>query len=94
MLEPTWNVQRFLRRDEIANEQAPDRKWGHAMPRLIHYIGTDKPWMRNVWHPWAWLYWENLKRTPFAAEVKRTFRMDVLQMMRLRLRWWLRRPAG
>ncbi|MEQ1781179.1 MAG: glycosyltransferase family 8 protein [Hyphomonadaceae bacterium] len=94
VLEPTWNVQRFLKRDEIANETAPDRRWGHAMPRLIHYIGTEKPWMRNVWHPWAWLYWENMKRTPFAAEVKQAFRMDFLQMMRLRLRWWLRRPVG
>lgn len=93
VLEPTWNVQRFLKRDEIANETAPDRRWGHAMPRLVHYIGTEKPWMRNVWHPWAWLYWENMKRTPFAAEVKRAFRMDFLQMMRLRLRWWLRKPA-
>jgi lipopolysaccharide biosynthesis glycosyltransferase len=92
-LEPTWNVQRFLKRDEIANEKAPDRRWGHATPRLIHYIGTEKPWMRNVWHPWAWLYWENMKRTPFAAEVRQAFRMDFLQMMRLRLRWMLRKPA-
>ena len=93
VLEPTWNVQRFLKRNEIASETAPDRRWGHAMPRLIHYIGTEKPWMRNVWHPWAWLYWENMKRTPFAAEVKQAFHMDFLQMMRLRLRWWLRKPA-
>jgi hypothetical protein len=34
-----------------------------------------------------------MKRTPFAAEVKCAFRMDFLQMMRLRLRWWLRKPA-
>lgn len=93
VIEPTWNVQRFLRRDEIANETAPDRRWGHAMPRLVHYIGPEKPWMRNVWHPWAWLYWENMKRTPFAAEVKQAFRMDFLQMMRLRVRWLFKKPA-
>jgi lipopolysaccharide biosynthesis glycosyltransferase len=92
-LEPTWNVQRFLTRGEIAGETAADRKWGHAMPRLIHYIGTEKPWMRNVWHPWAWLYWENLKRISFAQDVRAAFRMDFLQMMRLRLRWMLRKPA-
>ena len=92
-LEPTWNVQRFLTRDEIARETAPDRKWGHASPRLVHYIGTEKPWMRNVWHPWAWLYWENLKRISFAQDVRAAFRMDFLQMLRLRLRWLLRKPA-
>jgi len=94
VLEPTWNVQRFLKPEEIAGETAPDRRWGHRQPRLIHYIGMEKPWMRNVWHPWAWLYWENLRRTPFAAEVRKAFGMDFLQMMRLRLRWWLRRPRG
>lgn len=92
-LEPTWNVQRFLKRQEIAAETAPDRRWGYRQPRLIHYIGTEKPWMRDVWHPWAWAYWENLKRTSFAREVARGYRMDFAQMMRLRLRWILRKPA-
>ncbi len=90
VLEPTWNVQRFLRPRDVRAETAPDRRWGHAKPRLIHYIGTEKPWMPNVWHPWAWLYWENLKRTPYLAHVRKAFGMDFNQLMRLRLRWWLR----
>jgi lipopolysaccharide biosynthesis glycosyltransferase len=94
VLEPTWNVQRYLKPHEIANETAPDKRWGHAWPRLIHYIGTEKPWMRNVWHPWAWLYWENMLRTPYANEVRKAFGMGFLQLMRLRLRWWVRRPRG
>ena len=93
-LEPTWNVQRFLKPHEITAETAADKRWGHGRPRLIHYIGTEKPWMRNVWHPWAWAYWENLTRTPFAAEVRKAFGMDFIQLMRLRLRWWLRQPRG
>lgn len=93
VLEPTWNVQRYLSRDEITGETAPDRRWGQPSPRLVHYIGTEKPWMKNVWHPWAWLYWENLRRTPFAADVKRASGMGFLQMMRLRLRWWIKRPG-
>jgi len=93
VIEPTWNVQRFLKPREIASETAPDRRWGHRRPQLIHYIGVEKPWMRNVWHPWAWAYWENLKRTPFVSEVARAYRMDFVQMLRLRLRWMLRRPA-
>ena len=93
VIEPTWNVQRFLKPEEIASETAPDRRWGHRRPRLIHFIGTEKPWMRNVWHPWAWAYWDSLKRTPFARDVVQTYRMDFAQRMRLRLRWMLRRPA-
>jgi lipopolysaccharide biosynthesis glycosyltransferase len=93
-LEPTWNVQRYMSLEEVRRETAPDRRWGHRAPRLVHYIGTEKPWMRDVWHPWAWLYWENLKRTPFTRDVKRAFGMNCLQLMRLRLRWWLRRPGG
>jgi hypothetical protein len=49
--------------------------------------------MRNVWHPWAWAYWDSLERTPFARDVVQTYRMDFAQRMRLRLRWMLRRPA-
>ena len=92
-VEPTWNVQRFMKPQEIAAETAPDRRWGHKRPRLIHYIGTEKPWMRNVWHPWAWAYWENLKRTSFAREVAAAYRMDFMQMLRLRVRWLVKRPS-
>ena len=93
VIEPTWNVQRFMRPQEIAAETAADRRWGHSRPRLIHFIGTEKPWMRNVWHPWAWAYWENLRRTPFARDVAAAYRMDFMQMMRLRLRWMVKRPS-
>ena len=93
VIEPTWNVQRFMRPQEIAAETAADRRWGHSRPRLIHFIGTEKPWMRNVWHPWAWAYWENLRRTPFARDVATAYRMDFMQMIRLRLRWLVKRPS-
>ncbi|HEV7689716.1 MAG TPA: glycosyltransferase family 8 protein [Hyphomonadaceae bacterium] len=92
-IEPTWNVQRFLTRNEIANEASPDRRWGKTSPRLIHFIGLDKPWLKNAWHPWAWTYWENLRRTPFVKDVQETSKVDFLHMMRFRLRWWLRRPG-
>ena len=94
VIEPTWNVQRFQTAKERAAETRADRKWGKPTPRMIHYIGTDKPWARNVWHPWAWAYWENLRRTPYLKEVQATYRMDTAQLLRLRLRWLLRRPAG
>lgn len=91
-IEPTWNVQRYVTPKELAEEPRADRRWGKPGPRLVHYIGMEKPWMPNVWHPWAWLYWENMRRTPFAEEVQTTFKMDFYQLARLRLRWWLKRP--
>ncbi|MEZ6030850.1 MAG: glycosyltransferase family 8 protein [Hyphomonadaceae bacterium] len=94
VLEPAWNVQRYMKPGEIVSETASDRRWGYAKPRLIHYLGTDKPWMRNVWHPWAWLYWENLLRTDFAKDVKSAAGMDFRQMLRLRLRWLLKQPGS
>ncbi len=88
-LDPAWNVQRYLSFQEIAAAG-----WRRAAPGLIHFIGPEKPWMANAWHPWSWAYWDNLKRTPFADEVAATFKMGAFQLMRLRLRWWLRRPPG
>lgn len=87
-LEPAWNVQRYMTPAEIA-----EAGWGRAVPALIHFIGIQKPWMRNVWHPWAWAYWEALQRTAFADEVAAANKMDFYQLMRLRLRWRLRRPV-
>lgn len=89
-LDPAWNVQRFVERRAIAKAG-----WGRRNgPALVHFITSDKPWTPNVWHPWAWLYWVNLKRTPFACEVATRNRMDAFQRLRLRLRWWLRRPPN
>jgi lipopolysaccharide biosynthesis glycosyltransferase len=89
-LDPAWNVQRFVPRKEL-----PRADWGgRGAPALVHFITDDKPWTPNVWHPWAWLYWDGLKRTPFAAPVARRNKMNTAQLLRLRLRWWLRRPPG
>ncbi|MEJ0059758.1 MAG: glycosyltransferase family 8 protein [Terricaulis sp.] len=90
-LDPAWNVQRFLNAKELAGEIEEERRVVGG-PALVHFIGTEKPWMPNVWHPWAWIYWDNIERTPFAAEVARDYGMNLYQLTRLRLRWWLRRP--
>lgn len=91
-LGAAWNVQRFLTPREIASQQSEYRRLNGGGPELVHFIGIDKPWMPGVWHPWAWLYWENLARTPFADDVAREFGMNFYGLMRLRLRWWIRRP--
>jgi hypothetical protein len=76
----------------MANERSEERRLNGSAPELVHFIGFEKPWMPGVWHPWAWLYWQNLARTPFAKEVARDFGMTFYQLMRLRLRWWIKRP--
>jgi lipopolysaccharide biosynthesis glycosyltransferase len=86
-LDPAWNVQRYLNASEVASAG-----WKRAGPGLVHFIGTDKPWMANAWHPWAWLYWESVRHTAFADDVAAANKIDLYQLMRLRVRWWLRRP--
>jgi len=94
-VDPAWNVQRYLSPKERAEEQLePLRKWRRSAPAMVHFIGVEKPWMPNIWHPWAWMYWMALERTPFRREVAATYKMDAYQLMRLRARWWLRKPAA
>lgn len=83
-IDSTWNVQQFTpAREIVASGKAP---------KLLHFIGLEKPWLPNIWHPWAWAYWDNLKRTPFEAEVARTQKMNIYQLLRLRMKWWLNHP--
>lgn len=86
-LDPSWNVQRY-----VSATGPEDAKWRRNPPALVHFIGVEKPWTQNVWHPWSWLYWDNLARTPFEREVAAANGMGVYQLARLRLRWMLRRP--
>ncbi len=87
-LDPAWNVQRYLKPREISAAG-----WRRSSPALIHFVGMHKPWMPDVWHPWAWLYWRYARQTPFAQEVAAANKMNFYQQMRLKLRWWLRRPS-
>jgi lipopolysaccharide biosynthesis glycosyltransferase len=91
-LDIMWNVQRFMTSVEMRSQGIGLRQSDSKGPQLVHFIGMEKPWMPGVWHPWAWLYWENLVRTPFAEDVARQFGMNFYQLMRLRLRWWIKRP--
>lgn len=85
-LDPAWNVQKFLTRDEIAKELN-----GKA-PALVHFTGTRKPWMSDIWHPWAWIYWDAVRHTPFEREVAREFGVTPFHRARYLMRWLLKRP--
>jgi len=91
-LDPAWNVQRFMTPKEFASEKTSERRIKDGVPALVHFVGLEKPWLPDKWHPWAWAYWQNLSRTPFAGEVKRSNGMNPFQMLKLRLRWWLKHP--
>jgi lipopolysaccharide biosynthesis glycosyltransferase len=68
-LDVAWNVQRFMAFPEIDRTLPQDRQLGARAPQIVHFMGADKPWMKQVWHPWAWLYWDGVRRTSFFSEL-------------------------
>ena len=87
-LDPSWNVQKFLTGEEIA------RDLGGETPKLVHFTGTHKPWMAGIWHPWAWLYWDAVRHTPFKDDVASEFGVTAFHRARYLLRWLLKRPQS
>lgn len=90
-LDPRWNVQRHMVIPALIEEIAEDKRLGQAAPAIIHYTGPEKPWLRQGYHPWSWLYWDSLQRTPFFAEVARAHDMGPLRRLMLWQRWMRRR---
>jgi hypothetical protein len=64
------------------------------LPNIVHFSGSQKPWARGEYHPWSWLYWDNLARTPFVDDVVKQWGVSRLERFRLWLRWLRRRPRG
>jgi lipopolysaccharide biosynthesis glycosyltransferase len=83
-LAPCWNV---LRQSVFRGDIARDR-----IPAIVHFNTPHKPWLANGWHPWAWLYWDNLARTPFFQEIARKEGVGFWDRQRMRARWIRRRP--
>jgi lipopolysaccharide biosynthesis glycosyltransferase len=91
-LEPRWNVQRHMVIPALNAEIPSDRRL-RGRPAIIHYTGPEKPWVRDAYHPWSWLYWRNLARTPFFAQVCREQRVGSLRRFVLWQRWLRRRAT-
>jgi lipopolysaccharide biosynthesis glycosyltransferase len=87
-LDQAWNYQPRMIREAMAAGE------GLAAKAIVHYTGANKPWVVGAYHPWAWLYWRSLARTPFLGEVVRARGVGRLWRLRLWLRWLLRRPHG
>jgi lipopolysaccharide biosynthesis glycosyltransferase len=77
----------------LERELPTDRRLGGRSPALVHYTGHQKPWLCDEYHPWAWLYWDNLTRTPFAVEVAKAHDIKFHHRLRLWLRWLRHHPA-
>ncbi|MEJ0059759.1 MAG: glycosyltransferase family 8 protein [Terricaulis sp.] len=84
-LDPAWNAQRAM---AIPSHDEPlsDAMKLRSRPRIIHFTGGDKPWIAGAYHPWSWLYWESVARTPFAAEIAAKQGVGALA----RFKMWLR----
>jgi lipopolysaccharide biosynthesis glycosyltransferase len=83
-LPPYRNV---LRQSVFKGDMARDR-----IPAIVHFTERQKTWLANMWHPWCWIYWDNLARTPFFQEVARKEGVGFWDRRRMRVRWMRRRP--
>ncbi len=92
MISTRWNVQRGMVIVEKDFTLPETHGLNGQSPAIVHYTGDQKPWMAGAWHPWAWLYWRSLARTPFFKDVVRSQRVSRLERLRTWLRWLKRRP--
>ncbi len=90
-IDPAYNFQRKFLYDDYAAWKAinPVRR----APIIIHYTESFKPWRKSEWHPWAWLYLRNLRRTSFFASVVKAGKIGIVDRWKWWLRYVLKRPA-
>lgn len=93
-LDNCWNVQRDMVIPALARSLPDAKRITVTSPGVIHFTGKDKPWLAESWHPWSWLYWDNLARTPFLAEIADRYGVSRMDRLRMRLRWLRRRPKS
>ncbi|HEV7689717.1 MAG TPA: glycosyltransferase family 8 protein [Hyphomonadaceae bacterium] len=79
-----WNAQRHMAIPSLVEtELTPDKRLNGRAPKIIHFTGPEKPWLAKGYHPWSWVYWESLQRTPFFAEVVKREKVSTLQRLKL-----------
>lgn len=91
-LDSSWNFQRNMLIPETEIEKRYPARARDSAVRIVHFTTFQKPWLKRGWHPWSWLYWDNLARTPFLKEVARKEGVSFWNRLRARLRWLKRRP--
>ena len=73
-----WNLQRRMCH-MLPHElglSIPDYLRLRRAPKIVHFTEALKPWSYRDGHPFAHLYFRYLKRTPFRAEVERTWQLS------------------
>lgn len=91
-LDESWNVQRNMLIPETEIERRHPIRARDSAARIVHFTTHQKPWIKSGWHPWAWIYWDNLARTPFLPEVAQKQGVSVWNRLRMRVRWMRRKP--
>lgn len=89
-----WNVQTQHALDWFQQYLPDDMRLGATRPGVVHYTGWEKPWSRKGFHPWWWLYWDAIGRTPYLNHVADLHGVSRNELAKLWLRWVRRRPAG
>lgn len=91
-LPVTWNAQTNMVMPWLANDIPKSLQFHDRLPALVQFTGPGKPWVSGSYHPWFWVYWDNLARTPFLREVSRSAGIGTLSRLRIWLRWLRRKP--
>ncbi|MCV0382595.1 MAG: glycosyltransferase family 8 protein [Erythrobacter sp.] len=68
-LPAKWNFQRSLLYADT-DIQGDARLRRDVVPAIVHFTGSQKPWTRDEWHPYAWLYLKQLRKSVFRAEIE------------------------
>lgn len=93
-LPPSWNALASMVLPGTARTMPEALRYDTRLPHVVHFSGSHKPWAKGEYHPWSWLYWDNLARTPFVEDVVKEWGVGPLERFRLWLRWLRRKPRG
>lgn len=88
-----WNVQRHVAIGYQLDKQIGAEGITGNSASIVHFTGVEKPWVRNAYHPWSWIYWAALRRTSFFEEVERKSGVRGFDLLRLQLRWARRKGS-
>ncbi len=93
-LDRSWNVQRANLMPATETERRAPLHERSAATNIVHFTQAWKPWLKETWHPWSWIYWDNLSRTPFLRDIARRHGVTAVARFRMWLRWMNRRPLA